>query len=86
MAKILLNELDFLVMQKHICEARMKNTIKIAEAEKLVNELKSALLLEPHEILSDVVTMNLVVKISFDGEGRQPEFRLFYSEKANAKA
>lgn len=86
MKKIILNKLDYLRIQKHIKEARMKKTIDANEAAKLASELEAATLLDPQEIPADVVTMNSVVKISFDGENRQQEFRIVYPEEADIKA
>lgn len=64
----------------------MKKTIEATEAQKLINELESATLVEPQEIPSDVVTMNSVVKISFVGEERQQEFRIVYPNEADFKS
>jgi regulator of nucleoside diphosphate kinase len=86
MKKIILNKLDYLRIQKHIREARKQKTIEVAEAEKLINELQSATLVEPQEIPSDVVTMNSVVKISFADEGKQQEFRIVYPDEADFRA
>jgi regulator of nucleoside diphosphate kinase len=86
MKKIILNKLDYLRIQKHIRDARMKKTIEAAEAQKLINELESATLVEPQEIPSDVVTMNSVVKISFVGEECQQEFRIVYPNEADFKS
>lgn len=86
MKKIILNKLDYLRIQKHIREARIKKTIEATEAEKLVNELESAMLVEPQQIPADVVTMNSVVKISFVGEERQQEFRIVYPNEADFKS
>ena len=85
MKKIILNKLDYLRIQKHIREAKLRKTIEASEAEKLVNELESGILVEPQEIPTDVVTMNSVVRISFVGEGRQQEFRIVYPEEADFK-
>jgi regulator of nucleoside diphosphate kinase len=52
----------------------------------LENELESATLLEPQQIPADVVTMNSVVKISFDGENTQQEFSIVYPEEADIRA
>lgn len=86
MKKIILNKLDYLRIQKHIKEARQRKTIEAVEAEKLIAELESATLVEPQDIPADVVTMNSVVKISFDGEPRQQEFKIVYPEEADFKA
>jgi regulator of nucleoside diphosphate kinase len=87
MKKIILNKLDYLRIHKHLKEARVKRTIEAKEAEKLINELESAVLVEPHKIPSDVVTMNSVVKISFVGEERyQQEFRIVYPDEADIRA
>jgi regulator of nucleoside diphosphate kinase len=83
MNKIIVNKLDYLRILKHIREAREKKTIEVSEAEKLQNELMSAMVLEPQEIPNDVVTMNSVVKISFAEKGKQAEFKIVYPDEAN---
>jgi regulator of nucleoside diphosphate kinase len=67
-------------------EAKQRRTIEAIEAEKLISELEAATLVEPQEIPADVVTMNSVVKISFEGEGRQQEFKIVYPDEADFRA
>ena len=86
MKKLILNKLDYLRITKHIKEARARKTLDAHEAEKLVTELEKAIVLEPQDIPSDVVTMNSVVKISFDGENNQQEFRIVYPDEADIRA
>lgn len=86
MKKIIVNKLDYLRIQKYIREARMTKTIEPTEAEKLVNELESATLVDPQEIPADVVTMNSVVKISFVDEQVQQEFKIVYPNEADFKS
>jgi regulator of nucleoside diphosphate kinase len=86
MKKIILNKLDYLRIWKHLKEAKQRRTIEAIEAEKLISELEAATLVEPQEIPADVVTMNSVVKISFEGEGRQQEFKIVYPDEADFRA
>lgn len=85
MSNIIVNKLDYLRIQKRINEARQKKTIEASEAEKLLNELNTAVLLEPQEIPNDVVTMNSIVSISFSEIGRNQEFKIVYPDEANFK-
>jgi len=85
MSNIIVNKLDYLRIQKRINEARQKKTIEKSEAEKLLNELNTAVLMEPQEIPDDVVTMNSVVSISFSQSGRNQEFKIVYPDEANFK-
>ena len=85
MNNIIVSSLDYIRIQKQINEAKQKKTIDAAEAEKLINELNSATILNPHEIPGDVVTMNSVVKVSFPEGGKQVEFKIVYPEDANFK-
>jgi len=85
MSNIIVNKLDYLRIQKRINEARQKKTIETSEAERLLNELNTAVLMEPQEIPDDVVTMNSVVSISFSESGRNQEFKIVYPDEANFK-
>lgn len=83
MNNIIVNRLDYVRIQKQISEARQNKTIDAAEAEKLIQELNSATVLDPHEIPGDVITMNSVVRISFVDSGKQQEFKIVYPHESN---
>jgi regulator of nucleoside diphosphate kinase len=83
MNNIIVNRLDFVRIQKQISEARQNKTIDASEAEKLLQELNSATVLDPHEIPGDVITMNSVVRISFVDSGIQQEFKIVYPHESN---
>ncbi|HEY3372928.1 MAG TPA: nucleoside diphosphate kinase regulator [Prolixibacteraceae bacterium] len=85
MNKILVNRLDYIRILKQIDEARQNKTIEVSEAEKLLNELNSATILDPDQIPGDVITMNSVVKISFVDSGKQQEFKIVYPNESNFK-
>lgn len=85
MGNIIVNRLDYIRIQKQIGEAKQNKTIAASEAEKLINELNSATILDPDKIPGDVVTMNSVVKITFVDAGRQQEFKIVYPNEANLK-
>lgn len=85
MTNIIVNRLDFQRILKQINEARQNKTIDAKEAEKLLNELNSATILDPRQIPGDVVTMNSVVKISFVDSGKQQEFKIVYPNESNFK-
>lgn len=83
--KIILSKLDYSRIHKCIQDARQTNTIGINEAENLLNELKSAKVVEPEEIPANVVTMNSVVRISFPETRKTLKFRIVYPDQANIK-
>lgn len=85
MGSIIVNSLDYQRIQRQIKEAMVQKTIDVTEAEKLINELNSATILNPHEIPADVVTMNSVVKISFVDSEKKLEFKIVYPNEANFK-
>ena len=85
MSNIIVNRLDYIRIQKQINEARLNKTIHAPEAEKLLNELNSATIVNSNEIPGDVVTMNSVVKISFADSEKQLEFKIVYPDEANFK-
>lgn len=86
MKKIILNKLDYLRIWNHLKDAKQRKTIEAVEAEKLISELESATLVEPQEIPADVVTMNSVVKISFEDGPRQQELKIVYPDEADFRA
>jgi len=83
MNRILVNRLDYIRILKQIDEARQNKTIEVSEAEKLLNELNSATILDPDQIPGDIITMNSIVKISFVDSGKQLEFKIVYPNEAN---
>jgi regulator of nucleoside diphosphate kinase len=83
MNNIIVNRLYFVRIQKQISEARQNKTIDASEAEKLLQELNSATVLDPHEIPGDVITMKSVVRISFVDSGIQQEFKIVYPHESN---
>jgi len=85
MTNIIVNRLDYLRILKQIDEARLNKTIDVSEAEKLLHELNSAIILDPDKIPGDVVTMNSVIKISFADSGKQQEFKIVYPNDSNFK-
>lgn len=85
MEKIILNKLDYARIKKCISDARNFKSINAAEAEKLINELNSAKVVEPKDVPSNVVTMNSIVKLSFLNNNKQVQFQIVYPEHANLK-
>jgi len=85
MSNIILNRLDFQRIQKNISDARLSKSISAAEAERLINELNSAKVVEPTEIPDDVVTMNSVVKITFVNTNKQLKLAIVYPGQADIK-
>lgn len=85
MSKLIINSLDYSRIQKCIGDAKQFRSISSAEADKLLNELRSAQVLEPEEIPSNVVTMNSIVKLSFLNNKQQTQFQIVYPQNANFK-
>lgn len=85
MGNIIVNRLDYIRIKKQIGEAKQNKTIDASEAEKLINELNSATIMDPDKIPGDVVTMNSVVKITFVDAGKQQELKIVYPNEANLK-
>ncbi|HNQ82370.1 MAG TPA: nucleoside diphosphate kinase regulator [Bacteroidales bacterium] len=85
MSKLIINKLDYARIRKSIEDARQFKSISSIDAEKLMNELNSAEIVEPEAIPSNVVTMNSIVKISFLNNDKQIQFQIVYPSKANIK-
>ncbi|HRV51626.1 MAG TPA: nucleoside diphosphate kinase regulator [Bacteroidia bacterium] len=85
MSKIIINRLDYSRIKKSINDAKQFRSISNDEAEKLLKELDSAKIVEPEAIPSNVVTMNSIVKLSFQNNNKQIQFQIVYPEQANVK-
>lgn len=85
MNRIIVNKVDYSRIHKCIDVARKQNTIGSNEAETLLNELHSAVIVEPQEIPRDVVTMNSIVRISFLNTNKSVQFQIVYPDAANMK-
>ncbi|MCB0848555.1 MAG: nucleoside diphosphate kinase regulator, partial [Bacteroidetes bacterium] len=82
---IIINRLDYARIKKSINDAKQFRSISNDEAEKLLKELDSAKIVEPEAIPSNVVTMNSIVKLSFQNNNKQIQFQIVYPEQANVK-
>lgn len=58
MKKLILNRLDYARMKKCISDAKQFKSINNADAEKLMNELDFADIVEPDAVPNNVVTMS----------------------------
>jgi regulator of nucleoside diphosphate kinase len=85
MKNIIINRLDYARIKKCISDAKQFKSISNEEAEKLINELDSAEIVEPEAIPSNVVTMNSIVKLSFLNNNKQVQFQIVYPAQANIK-
>ena len=85
MSKLIINRLDYARIKKSISDAKQFKSITNAEAEKLLQELDAAKIVEPEAIPSDVVTMNSIVKSSFLNNDKTIQFQIVYPEQANIK-
>ncbi len=85
MSKIIVNRLDYARIKKCINDAKQFKSISKTEADKLMNELDSAQIVEPETIPSNVVTMNSIVKLSFIDINKQIQFQMVYPDQANLK-
>ncbi len=85
MSKLIVTRLDYARIKKSVNDAKQLNTINKVEAEKLLNELSSAEIVEPEAIPADVVTMNSIVKLNFLNTNKVVQFQIVYPDKANIK-
>ena len=85
MSEIMMNKLDYVRIQKAINDAKQTRSLKASEALNLLQELKSAKIVEPTEIPANVVTMNTIVKISFLNTNKTVQFQIAYPQEANLK-
>jgi regulator of nucleoside diphosphate kinase len=85
MSKLIINRLDYARINKCISDAKQFKSISDSEAEKLMNELDSAKIVEPESIPSNVVTMNSIVKLSFLNNNKKVQFQIVYPSQANIK-
>lgn len=85
MSQIIFNKLDYSRIMDSIAEARLTRSIHASEAEKLLNELKSAKVVEPEEVPGDIVTMNSIVRISFLNTNKEVKFQIVYPNQADIK-
>lgn len=85
MGKIIMNKLDFVRIKQWINGARQSKPASMTEAARLLAELENAVVVEPQEVPSDVVTMNSVVKLTFLNQEKQLSFQLVYPDAANFK-
>lgn len=83
MKRITLNSLDVLRIQSCIADARIAQTASIKELSALINELKTAEVLDPEKIPADVVTMNSIVTIRIDKMQKEQQIQLVYPKDAN---
>ncbi len=81
--KIIMNRLDVSRIGESINEAKRNGAISRTELKSLLNEIKSAKIVEPPDIPSDVVTMNSKVRIYIKGQNQYTEFQIVYPDKAN---
>lgn len=85
MNRIIITKNDYLRINKSIDNAKGKKSIGTVEAENLLNELHSALIVDPHEVPGNVVTMNSIVKIIFLNSDKLMKFQIVYPGAANIK-
>lgn len=85
MNRIIVNKIDYSRIHKCIDIAKRQNTIGVNEAETLLNELHSAVIVEPREVPHDVVTMNSIVRISFLNVKKTLQFQIVYPDSANIR-
>ncbi|KXK47892.1 MAG: Regulator of nucleoside diphosphate kinase [Bacteroidia bacterium] len=76
MSKIIINRLDYSRIKKSINDAKQFRSISNDEAEKLLKELDSSKIVKPEAIPSNVVTMNSIVKLSFQNNNKQIQFQI----------
>ena len=85
MEQIIISKQDSTRIHNAIRDAKLNNSIKKEDAEKLLAELHSAKIVPSEEIPQDVVTMNSIVKIHFENNTKLIQFQLVYPHLANIK-
>jgi regulator of nucleoside diphosphate kinase len=85
MNRIILTKTDYSRIQQCIDLAKREKTIGVNEAEKLLQELHSASIVDPSKIPDDVVTMNSIVRIRFINNDKSIQFRIVYPDQSNIK-
>lgn len=85
MNKIIITKPDYSRIHKSIDYAKGKNSIGINEAENLLAELRSALIVNPHEVSGDIVTMNSIVKILLLNTNMSMQLQIVYPDDADIK-
>jgi regulator of nucleoside diphosphate kinase len=85
MSELIINRLDYARIKKCINDAKQFKSISDSEAEKLINELDSAKIVEPESVPANVVTMNSIVKLSFLNNNKQVQFQIVYPSQADIK-
>jgi regulator of nucleoside diphosphate kinase len=85
MKTVILSKLDFMRIMDSIKEGKRNNLITASEADSLLKELRSAKVVDSHEIPADIVTMNSIVRFSFMNNNKSVVFQIVYPDKANIK-
>lgn len=85
MKEIIITKQDFTRIHKAVSDAKANKTIKLDEAEKLLNELHKAKIVASEDVPTDVVTMNSIVKIHFQNNNTKVQFQIVYPDLANIK-
>jgi regulator of nucleoside diphosphate kinase len=85
MNRIIITRNDFSRIQNSIDYAKSRKSIGKNEVENLINELHSALIVDPHEVPGDVVTMNSIVKVSFHDSNKSMQFQIVYPGGTNIR-
>lgn len=84
MKQIILNKQDYERIYKCVIDAKQVRTIQASEADKLLQELKSAKLMDAKNIPADVVTMNSIVKLELANK-KTMQVKIVYPWDANLK-
>lgn len=80
-----MNKLDYIRIKQWLNGARQSKPPSKTEGERLMAELENALIVEPAEVPSDVVTMNSIVKLTFLNQEKQVVLQLVYPDSANLR-
>lgn len=85
MDQITITKQDSTRIHNAIREAKLNNTLKKEDADKLLAELHSAKIVASADIAKEVVTMNSIVKIHFENNKNTIQFQIVYPHLANMK-
>ena len=86
MNRLIVSNLDSSRIRESIVRENAHNYLIPKEISMLVSEIKTARIVEPSQMPPDVVTMNSIVKLSYDNGCSTMTIQLVYPEEADIKS
>jgi len=82
---IILSSLDVKRIRKYIEDAKQRGKLSDFEIQRLVYEVNTAEIREPHDIPDNIVTMNSEINFSFINLSKQGKIKIVYPDLADVK-